>query len=268
MMRNLHTILCMWTLLFLFSCKQEPLELFSGKNAIYFQGVILKNNIYEPKDNGNFSFGYMDPTEKNAVYSIIVASMGSVQTSDRPYKLSIDPSSDLKEGRDFEFMDRSFTIKGGQVNDTLFLVLNRTAELKEKNLTVFLQLEDNANFTTVMNSQLIGTGANEQTKYFNKFTFWANDIAGTPWFWDATQTTTAGIITGYLGKFSGKKLKLLVERYGLDLDEITAIGYQPSVSSIFAWAYGLKSYFEEMQASGTPVLDEDGLPMTVGVYLQ
>jgi len=267
MMKNLHTILCMGTLLFLYSCKQEPLELYSGNPAIYFQGAI-RNNIYEPKDNGNFSFGYMDPAEKNTVYSIIVASMGPVQNADRPYKLSIDPSSDLKEGRDFEFMDRSFTIKGGQVNDTLFLVLNRTAELKEKNLTVFLQLEDNANFTTAMNSQLIGTGANEQTKYFNKFTFWANDIAGIPWFWDASQTSTSSIINGYLGKFSGKKLKLLVDRYGLVLEEITAIGYQPSASAVLSWGYGLKSYFEEMQAAGTPILDEDGLPMAVGVYLQ
>lgn len=267
MMRNLHTILCMGTLLFLFSCKQEHLELYSGNPAIYFQGAS-RNNSYEPKDNGNFSFGYMDPAEKNAIYSIIVASMGSVQTSDRPYKLSIDPSSDLKEGRDFEFMDRSFTIKSGQVNDTLFLVLNRTAAMKEKNLTVYLQLESNEHFTTAINSQLIGTGANQETKYFTTFTFWANDIAGTPWFWDATQSTTASIINGYLGKFSGKKLKLLIDRYGLNLEEITAIGYQPSVSSILAWAYGLKSYFEEMQAGGTPVLDEDGLPMTLGVYLQ
>lgn len=257
----------MGTLLLLCSCKQESLELYSGNNAIYFQGAI-RNNIYEPKDNGNFSFGYMDPTERNAVYPIIVSSMGSIQTADRPYKLSIDPNSDLKEGRDFKFLDRSFTIKSGQVNDTLFLVLNRTVELKEKNLTVYLQLESNEHFTTAMNSQLIGTGANEETKYFTKFTFWANDIAGIPWFWDASQSTTASIVNGYLGKFSGKKLKLLVDRYGLVLEEITAIGYQASASAILSWAYGLKSYFEEMQASGTPILDEDGLPMTVGVYLQ
>lgn len=266
-MRNLYTILCMGTLLFLYSCKQEPLELYSGNPAIYFQGAI-QNSIYEPKDNGNFSFGYMDPAEKTALYPIIVATMGSIQNADRTYKLSIDPSSDLKEGRDFEFLDRSFTIKGGQANDTLFLVLNRTAELKEKNLTVYLQLESNEHFTTAMDSQLVGTGANEQTKYFTKFTFWANDIAGIPWFWDATQSATASVVNGYVGKFSGKKLKLLIERYGLDLDEITAIGYRPSASAVLSWGYGLKSYFEEMQAAGTPILDEDGLPMTAGVYLQ
>lgn len=257
----------MGTLLFLFSCKQEPLELYSGNPAIYFQGAI-RNNIYEPKNSGNFSFGYMDTAEKNAVYSIIVASMGGIQSTDRPYKLLIDPSSDLKEGRDFEFLDRSFNIKAGQMNDTLFLMLNRTVELKEKNLTLFLQLESNVHFKTAMNSQLIGTGANEQTKYFTTFTFWVNDIAGTPWFWDASQTSTSSIINGYLGKFSGKKLKLLVDRYGLNLEEITAIGYQPSASAVLSWGYGLKSYFEEMQAAGTPILDEDGLPMKVGAYLQ
>lgn len=267
-MRSLHTILFMGAFLFLCSCKQDTLELYSGVKAIYFQGAVIRNNIYEPVEKDNFSFGYMDPSVRSTIYPIIIAAMGSIEIADRPYKLTIDPSSDLKEGRDFEFMDRSFTIKGGQVIDTVFLVLNRTVELKEKNLTLYLQLENNEYFTTVMNTHTTGTGENQNIRYFTKFTFWANDIAGIPWFWDPSQSSSGAIINAYLGKFSAKKLRLLIDRYGLDLEEITAINYKPAVSSVLAWALGLKSYFDEMQALGTPVLDDDGLPMKVGVNLQ
>ncbi|ULT28039.1 hypothetical protein KUH03_16405 [Sphingobacterium sp. E70] len=61
---------------------------------------------------------------------------------------------------------------------------------------------------------------------------------------------------------------MIVERYDLDIDEVTSTNYAPSTIAILAWGKGMHSYLSEMEALGTPILDEDGLPMKMGVYVQ
>lgn len=264
-MKTTQLIIVAGALLSLFACKQDTLELYHGKDAIYFQGAVV-SDIYTPKEIGNFSFGYLEPEITLATHRIIVNAMGKSVSHDRPYTLDILPESDLVKGRDFDFEDPSFVIKAGQLKDTVQLVLHRTAELKEKDRFLYVKLNSNEHFSTEMNSQLVGSGETEETRYFTQYSFYANDIQGTPYFWDPLRSNTANTVIGYLGTFSGKKFKLLVDYFDLNFDEVTAIGYGPAAVTILAWSSGLKAYLDEMQAVGTPILDEDDQPMKLGVY--
>lgn len=267
-MKTLKLIIsCLLCISLFISCKKSTLDTYSGENNIYFNNK-LSNGTYIPVDNGEYSFGYVDPKIREAIFPIIVMTTGGVSNQERTYNLLIDPSSTLVKGRDYNLLNRNFTIKAGKISDTLFILLNRSPELKKENLSLLFKLESNENFSTSMNSQEIGTGNNKYTSYFTQFALVANDIPGAPYFWDPTKSSYASLIIGYLGKFSGRKFKLLIERYDLSLEELTSPSYTPSVSSIFAWAYGMKSYLDEQSASGNPILDEDGTPMQLGVYVQ
>ncbi|WP_104385372.1 DUF4843 domain-containing protein [Sphingobacterium sp. HMA12] len=267
-MKTLKLIIsCLLAIGVCISCKKSSLETYSGQNNIYFENK-LSNGTYIPVDYGVYSFGYVDPEITEAIFPLIVMTTGGKSNQDRPYKLLIDPASTLVKGRDYDIVNDNFTIKSGQVSDTLHIRLLRNAELKKENLNLLFKLESNDNFSTSMNSQEIGTGTNKYTAYFTRFLLEANDIPGVPDFWNPARSSYASLIIGYLGKFSGLKFKLLIERYDLSLEELTAPTYAPSVASIFAWSYGMKSYLDEQTASGNPIMDEDGKPMELGIYVQ
>ena len=267
-MKTLKLIVsCLLATSLFISCKKSGLETYSGQNNIYFQNK-RSNETHIPVDYGIYSFGYVDPKTTEAIFPIIVMTTGGKSDQDRPYKLLIDPTSTMVKGRDYVIINNNFTVKSGQVSDTLRVRLLRNTEFKKENLKLLLKLESNENFSTSMNSQEIGTGSGKYISYFTRFLLEANDIPGAPDFWDPAKSPSASLIIGYLGKFSGLKFKLLIERYGLNLGELTAPGYVPSIPSIFDWSYGMKSYLDEQAASGNPIMDEDGTPMQLGVYVQ
>ncbi|MDM1295390.1 DUF4843 domain-containing protein [Sphingobacterium sp. N143] len=249
------------------SCKKTDLATYTGENNIYFNNK-LSNQTYIPVDYGIYSFGYVDPKIRETVFPVIVMTTGGTSEKDRPYKLVIDPASTLVKGRDYTIENKSFTIKAGQVSDTLQVKLLRSTELKKESLGLLFKLEPNENFSTSMNSQEIGTGNNKYTSYFTQFTLEANDIPGAPDFWDPAKSNYASLTIAYLGQFSGTKFKLLIERFGLNLEELTSPSYIPSASGILAWTFGLKSYLDEQAATGNPILDDNGKPMELGVYAQ
>ncbi len=260
-------IFCLLAISLSISCKKSSLETYTGQNNIYFINKI-SNGTYIPVEYGVYSFGYVDPKITEAIFPLVVTTTGGKSNQDRPYKLLIDPASTMVKGRDYDIVNDNFAIKTGQVSDTLRIRLHRNAELKKENLNLLFQLESNENFSTSMNSQEIGTGNSKYTAYFTRFLLEANDIPGAPDFWDPAKSVYASLVIGYLGKFSGLKFKLLIERYGLNLEDLTAPGYVPSIPSIFGWAYGTKSYLDEQAASGNPIMDEDGKPMELGIYVQ
>ncbi|WP_346089028.1 DUF4843 domain-containing protein [Sphingobacterium ginsenosidimutans] len=259
------TILC--AILSLISCKKQTLDLYSGSNNIYFNNKTI-SGTHLPNSSGYLSMGYFDPTIKEGYFDIVVASTGPKTTNDRKYNVVVDPASTLLEGRDYDFSEKYFSIRAGQLKDTIRLKIYRSKELSENTLLLKLDLKENENFKTDMYSQAIGSGNSQYLDYYTQFTFSANNIPGTPWFWDPAQSSIASFIIGYLGNFSGKKLKMIVERYDLDIDEVTSTNYAPSTIAILAWGKGMHSYLSEMEALGTPILDEDGLPMKMGVYVQ
>ncbi|MDR3006575.1 MAG: DUF4843 domain-containing protein [Sphingobacterium sp.] len=256
-------------LTFAASCKQEELAHYNAEDSIVFEGIqINKSDPYTPRDTGDFSFGYVSDLIRDSLYNIPVLVTGGIKNYDRPYSITFANTSTLKEGVHYLLLNKSFSIKPGQVSDTIRLRLLRNPELKKKKLELQLQLTSNEHFKINMLDQLTGSGANERLHNFTKHLLRVDDIASTPWFWDPKKNPMASSFMGFLGNFSAKKFQIMTGRFNWDINIVTAENYQPSPLLIIAWGSSMKSYLDQMEVNGTPVLEDDGTPMKMGEYLQ
>lgn len=263
-MKKIHYI-TIFFLLFVLACKEDSLNLYEAPSSIYFPGESI-SGIYQPKDSSFFSYGYISDYIQDTLLLIPVATTGKKVGYDRPYQMQVLSSSTLEEGNDFKFENQTYRIKAGQLQDTIRIRLKRSNVLKEEKRKLDLALVTNSEFAIQMESQIVGTGAKEQIRYFNRYTLVADDIVNAPWFWDLSRNKFASSTIGYLGDYSQKKFQLLIGYFNLDVTEITK-EVMPG-NYLIPWGYGLQSYFNDMTAKGTPVLEEDGTPMKMGKNVQ
>ena len=249
-------------MLFFCACKEDHLDSYSGKNSIYFPNSEQENKAF-------FSFGYLSAYIQDTLIKIPIIATGAAVQLDRHYALVVADSSTMVKGRDYEFLNKDFVIKANQLTDTVMLLLHRSAPMREKQIKLSISLEANDAFSTQISYQHIGTGPSAYKRYFTTYQLNVDDIAGTPWFWDKNKSPkTFAFISGYLGTYSAKKLQFMIGRYDLDPALLTKDGYMPSSLSVIAWGLGMQVYLYEMAIKGTPVLDENGLPMKMGASVQ
>lgn len=254
-------------LLVQFSCKEDKLDLYNAANVIYFPGNQDVGKV-KGREFGHYSFGYVSAFVDHYIQKIPVRATGSIQNYDREYKLKVTDTSTMVEGRDFEFLNKRFFIPANKYADTIFLKVNRSSGLKIKALNVGIELQANENFGLDLSSQIVGTGNDMKLRTLIGYNFSADDIAGAPWFWDTKQTVQANATISFLGPYSNKKFQLMIGRFELDVTPMLEVKYFPSVALMKAWGSGMKAYLNEMQAAGTPVLEENGQPMKVGTSIQ
>lgn len=258
----MHKLLILGLLLLFCGCKEDHLDLYSGKSSIYFPNSEQENKI-------TFSFGYLSAYIEDSIFSIPVIATGAPAQYDRPYSLIVADSSTMVKDVDYEFLNKEFVIKANKLTDTIQLLVRRSATMREKQIQLALALGANDAFSTQINYQTIGSGASEYKRYYTHFHLYADDIAGTPWFWDKDKNTKGyAFISGYLGNYSAKKLQLMIGRYNLDAALLTTDKYTPNSLSVIAWGMGMQAYFYEMALKGTPILEEDGQPMKMGGNVQ
>jgi hypothetical protein len=263
-MKKIHYII-IYCLLFTFACKEDRLELYKSPESIYFPGEII-SSVYQPKDSTFFSFGYTSDFIQDTLLKIPVATTGARVGYDRTYAMQVLTSSTLEEGNDFEFENQVYSIKSGRLQDTIRIRLKRSKALRERARKLDIVLLANADFAVQMKSQIVGTGAKAQLRYFDRFTLVADDVVGAPWFWDLSRNKAATTTIGYLGDYSQKKFQLLIGYFKLDVAEITK-EVMPG-NYLVPWAYGLQSYLNDMAAKGSPVLEDNGTPMKMGKNVQ
>ncbi|WP_164111967.1 MULTISPECIES: DUF4843 domain-containing protein [Sphingobacterium] len=241
------------------SCKEKELELYNSSSTIYFEGKFVGKR-YQPFSDYFYSFGYTNTEIKVDTFNIHVMATGEVKNRDRKYLIEFDPASTLKEGRDYEFVNKEFAIKANKVSDTVQIRLLRNNVMTMEALNLKMRLKANANFVTDFQPEDIETTTASQPTTFNDFTLYVDDIAGAPFFWDKKiNPSGAQIMITYLGEYSSKKFQLLIDRYDLDIPTVTSPGFRPSVSMVFSWAFGTQGYLNEMKAKGTTVYEADGV---------
>jgi len=246
-------------------CKEDTLDLYQSQNSIYFPGERV-SNVYRPIDSSFFSYGYISELIQDTLLIVPVATTGAKAATDRSYHLEILPSSTLVEGEDFEIENTTFQIKAQQLRDTVRIRLRRSKSLQTEKRILDLALQANENFAVQMESQIIGTGEQQQVRYFNRFSVIADDIVGPPWFWDLSRNKFASSTITYLGDYSQKKFQLLIGVLNLNINEITK-EVMPG-NSLPAWGYGFQAYLNDMTAKGTPILEDNGAPMKMGKSVQ
>lgn len=253
------------TLIYATGCKEDTLDLYQSQNSIYFPGERV-SNVYRPIDSSFFSYGYISELIQDTLLMVPVTTTGAKAATDRGYNLEILPSSTMVEGEDYEIENATFQIKAQQLRDTIRIRLKRSKSLQTEKRILNLALRANENFALQMESQMIGTGDQQQIRYFNRFSVIADDIVGPPWFWDESRNKYAYLTVNYLGAYSQKKFQLLIGVLNLDINEITK-EVMPG-NSLPAWGYGLQAYLNDMTAKGTPILEDDGTAMKMGKNVQ
>nr|WP_121269556.1 DUF4843 domain-containing protein [Pedobacter schmidteae] len=244
------------------ACKKDTLTTFDDKsstNSIYFTLADTTNRY-------DFSFGYAKTFVKDSTIRIVVRAIGNNFDTDRPYNLSIADSSTLKPGLHYDFLNKEFSIKAGKVADTLKLKLKRALEMKKDSFFLYMDLKPNEHFSNQYFSREEISGGKRVIKYQTRLRLKVDDIAGVPWFWG--KGPGASFFNSYLGTFGTNKFQLLISRYNLDTDKITAVNYNPPISQAIGWANGMKAYLDQMANMGTPVYETDGTLMKMGPSAQ
>lgn len=252
-MKKLLNVLAIAAVFLLNACEKSPLTKYESGNTIYFTSARTVNES-NAVDSVFFSFFY--EKADTMIIAIPVSVAGMAQPFDRPYALEIDPDSRSMIGKEIFLGEQR--VRANRLSDTLYVKLARTERLKNTLMLLTMKLLPNEHFQTNFPDRQLSSVARKVP--FHSFRIFMNDFASRPDRW----------LDAYLGPFSGKKAQLMTDLFGFDFEHDWVPPYGPTsaVTYILAGAYAMQRYLNEMDAAGTPVLEEDGSKMIMGTYVQ
>lgn len=241
-------IFCLVLVVVFPSCEKE-LQKYDGKPVIYFNEAA-RLPAYEAEvlnDSSVVSFSLSKV--QDSIVSMVVASSGAKQSTDRRYAILATSSSGAVEGLHYEILNTDFTIRKNQILDTIYIKFFRTEDMRTKSIDLVFDLLDNENFSTLVKGVEASVATKERS--FIKYKWVVNDMLVRPALW----------LDSYLGVFSRKKLLLMAEILNIEpsyLDK--AVSLQERV------AYGkfMQRYLNEQKATGNIILEDDGSEMKMG----
>ena len=238
------------------ACKREPLTTYHVKDNIYFSNEIGTGNYVDSLD---FSFAYSDAAVKETTINVPLGITGVPATTDRHYKVVVDPASTAMAGTDFELPDLVF--HAGRVSETLHLLLKRTPELASGTKKLILRLQPNEDFNTELLYRVINNSTIDTVSMVT-FSLTATDILTAGPYWVDTYAR-------YFGPFSLKKVKLMHDILGMPLD-IWSVAAPTTAqrTTITYYASVMGHYLADEKNKGNLILDEDGTAMKMGPAYQ
>jgi hypothetical protein len=172
-----------------------------------------------------------------------------------PYKINYENNgSTATEATDFSLIS-PLLFPANKSQDTLFVKLIRSPHLQTDSIILNLELTSNQSFE----NNLIAN--NRETHMKTKKTIRISDVLGLPTGWKNTDEELG--LEHYLGRFTKKKFLLCIK-----LDDYWDIETTFNYMYLEKVYYGdlLAEYLESQKDAGTPVLEDDGTPMTVGPF--
>ena len=233
------------------ACKKENIPTFDAAPSIYF----IATSHLSPKtvtDSTLATFGYAADNVTDTVVSLLVNVLGKTASVDRVYKVVVlDSRTTAKAGFNYD-LPQNPVIRAGFSTDSLNITIHRTPDILYNPLTLVLQLEPNENFKTDMTMDSLDAISGKPV-YYTIFRVIMQDGLTKPWLWSQASY--------YFGTFSPKKLKLIHTVTGMPLDALSSYDYYANWTF---WATMTNRYLLDQKAAGTPVLEDDGTPMTMG----
>ena len=249
------------------ACNKEEPGLYndnSSGNSIYFP-------MAENSNDADYSFGYEKENVNTITTRLPIRIIGSAMDYDRPYKLLIADSSTMKEGEDYRIVNDHLVIGKGMVSDTLEIIFNRTAIMKENPLHLYLELLPNEHFGSNMKSRTVVSGGVTRELFYTRLNITVDDIAGAPPFWKENSNYYS-YTHSYLGTFSSLKFQLLINRFNLKVEEVVAPNWFLSNGNYFrlsGWGFGMQAWLNKMEAENNTVYEADGVTkMKMGPLVQ
>ncbi|HWW41014.1 DUF4843 domain-containing protein [Pedobacter sp.] len=236
------------------SCK-KGLETYDGQASIYFANAVESIDKKPVSDSTVISFAFAGETVKDSVLKLVVRATGATTSADRVYNLVIDPSSTLAKQQQYEILNQKFIIPANKVADTLRIRLKRTKEMQDKDFKLVLNLIENDQFKTLMQSTVLNSSTGKKLSYIKQIV-WVNDILKQPKLW----------FDFYFGTFSRKKIFLMAEVMNFNISELDT--YDTPIAKVLYYGGFMQRYLNEMKADGKTIYDEDGSEMTMGPGVQ
>ncbi len=251
MKKIIYTLCAIIMVMLGLSC-EKSIDTYSGKPSIYFnEAGRLPAYSGEPiKDSTNLSFSLAK--SKDSIINMVITSTGEKKPEDRPYKLTVNPASTAIEGKHFEILTKAYSIKKNKTLDTIKIKFFRTADMQATNFLLSFDLQENDQFSTLMNNKVNSSG---KLHSFVTYRWFVNDIIKKPGRWQ----------DGYLGTFSRKKLFLMVDVLGVDPARLDT---SVSIAEVLAYGSFMQRYLNDQRAIGNNILEEDGSVMVMGSLVQ
>ena len=195
-------------------------------------------------DSIPINFVKLDDSVQSLIYKVVVIRIGLPQATAQKYNIKINEEmTDLQLGKDF-FLEGDMTLGANESIDTIVVKILRSSNLAVKMRKIVLELDSSSNFSAKYPLK-------RNRSITQRITFYPTDFIENPTAWDEF----------YLGKFSAKKLRLLVK---LDNDWSFDVMYENVGDYSGYFGYLLYEYLLEQKEKGEPVLESDGTLMQWG----
>lgn len=232
------------------SCKRDALITYNTADNVYFNYNTGTNSW---RDSMDVSFANRDASVQDTFLLIPLAVTGVAATTDRPFKLVVDPSSTAVAGIHYELPEP--VIHAGKVQDTLRLHFKRAADLASGEKKLVLKLVPNEFFKTDLPYRMIN-GAAQDTLDMLSFSIVASDLLVSGPYWN--------LYSVYFGKFSVRKVRFIHDLLGMPLDFWSEAPNNQRQAAAIYYASATSRYLGDQAAQGNIIVDEDGTPMQMG----
>jgi len=262
---NQTLILSSILMIFITSCKKTPLTTYDTEDNVYFNYYRDSDpkvqRVGTPTDSVDYTFAYSSPDLKSFTIPIPIAVTGTPKNFDREINLMLDPASTTAAAKHFE-LPASFKMRAGRVVDTIFIKLNRTADLQDKPVSLVLKLGANKNFVTQLEYRAKSPGATiiENVRLLS-FKVLLSDIFAPAPSWGTT----------YFGVFSLKKVRLMNEITAMPLSfwSVVNVTFENRSNLASYYAAFMSRYLQNQALGGHTIFEDDGVtPMRMGSAYQ
>lgn len=240
------------SLIGLTSCDKEEIETYHDTNNIYFSRAMFPLYSSGPViDSTGFSFGLDNIEITERIYPLAIRVQGKVADVDRKVKLTVDPTSTAVLGTHF-ILPENIVMRAGKAIDTVLVKVLRTPDMKTKDFTLVLNLEENEFFTTNMKTKVTNV-LTQKTMSFIRFKLSFNDKLSTPIGW----------VSSFLGVFTAKKFFLMCDLMNLEPSMFNQATGSPGLTlpDIQYYQSFMKRYLADQKASGNTIYEENGNEM-------
>lgn len=243
------------------ACKEQDIPVFTTDDAgIYFQRVT--NSYYGTttefySTSLSYSFVSLRASQKGAILSATVRTMGKVVDYDRPVKVKIDEEETTAvEGKHYEVDLDTVVIRAGESSALVRVYFFRADDLMEEEIRLVLRLDDNEHFKCYF-PEYKNTNSYTATGTMirgDQFVFSLSEMYTEPGFW-----SRYGV--DYFGVWTPKKYLVVNSVCVLspdDWDYGGVSGTKVQYGRLNFFAVAVQKYLQEQADAGEPVLDSDG----------
>lgn len=178
---------------------------------------------------------FLFPNKSSLKVYLPVKLVSFMPTADFNYSIEVEKSNTTAPDKNFQ-IEPTYVYKKGQVQDSAFVTLKKSAELDTKAFYVSV---------VITGGKDVLPGQTENIRQIIKF----SNMVSKPLWWDAEMDEF------YLGQYSDRKYSKFIEVVGFgNLND-----YSPAEQRKYMLQF--KYYLIQMKDNGTPVLEEDGKDM-------